>query len=404
MNTRDKHVLWGLLGSLSLGLSFLAACSATTQGVDGAQGGASSGSGNGGKAGSSSGMGGDDPVFTTSSNTGSSSSGIEADASCASVSSEAQAQLQPADIIIAVDTSGSMSEEIAQVQQNLNKFAQIITASGIDVHVVLIADASMCIPATLGSGSCNGMDEKLPNYRHVVQTVNSTDGLQVILNTYPNWKDVLRPNATKTIAIVSDDDSDLGATAFVNQLTTLDPTFAGFKFDAIVSFESPDACAFTCFFNCAACVNSCCNKAQLCTPISAAEGKVYKQLVQQTGGVIGNLCIQNFDPVFQDMAKAVVTDAKISCEYAIPTPPDGQTIDPTLINVVHTSGGGTKNTIYNVPTGEMGCGMTGGWYFDNQAAPTKIIVCSNTCTALQSDMGGKVEVLFGCATEVKVPE
>jgi hypothetical protein len=400
MNTKDKRALWGFVGCLSLGLSFLAACSAATRGVDGGQGGASSGSGNGGVMVSSSGMGGD-PIFATSSNTGSSSSGIQPDASCASVSSEAQAQLQPADIIIAVDTSGSMSEEIAQVQQNLNKFAQIITASGVDVHVVLIADASMCIPMPLGNGSCNGADENLPNYRHVVQTVNSTDGLQVILNTHPDWKDVLRPNATKTIAIVSDDDSDLAATAFINQLVALDPTFTGFKFDAIVSF---DMCSPFCVINCATCTSSCCNKAQFCSPISAAEGKVYKQLVMQTGGVIGNLCIQNFDPVFQDMAKAVVTDAKISCEYAIPTPPDGQTIDPTLINVVHTSGSGTKNTIYNVPNGEMGCGTTGGWYFDNAAAPTKIIVCSNTCAALQSTSGGKVEVLFGCATEVKVPD
>lgn len=403
MNTKDKRGLWRFVGGLSLGLSFLAACSAASRGVDGGQGGASTGNGNGGMNTSGPGTGGDDPMFTTSAMSGSSSSGIEPDASCASVSSEAQAQLQPADILIAVDTSGSMDEEIAQVQQNLNKFAQIITASGIDVHVIMIADASMCIPAPLGSGSCNGADEKLPSYRHVVHTVNSTDGLQIILSTYSEWQAMLRPNATKTIAIVSDDDSDMGATDFMNQLVALDPTFVGFKFDAIVSFETPDTCAF-CFLNCAGCANSCCNKALLCEPISAAEGKVYKQLVQQTGGVIGNLCIQNFDPVFQDMAKAVVTDAKISCEYTIPTPPDGQTIDPTLINVVHTSGGGTKTTIFNVPNGEVGCGVTGGWYFDDPVKPTKIIVCNNTCTALQSDMGGKVEVLFGCATEVKPPE
>ena len=333
-----------------------------------------------------------------------SSGGVEQDASCASVSSEAKAQLQPADIVIAVDTSGSMNDEIAQVQTNLNKFAQIITASGIDVHVVLIADASMCIPAPLGTGSCNGADEKLPSYRHVVQTVNSSDALQIILSSYPNWKDSLRPNATKTFAVVSDDDSSMSAAAFSSGLLALDPQFQGFKFDAIVSFESPEACTFTCFFNCAACTNKCCNKAQLCTPISADEGKVYKQLVQQTGGVIGDLCIQNFDPVFQDMAKAVVTEAKISCEYEIPIPPDGQTIDSKLINVKHTSSSGTQNTIYNVPNGEMGCGMTGGWYFDNPATPTKIVVCNNTCNALQSDMGGKVEVLFGCATEVKPPE
>lgn len=404
MKTKGKLTLWGIIGGVSLGLSFLAACSAGARGTDRGTGGASSGSGNssGNGGDTTSGSGGED-IFTTAANSGSSSSGVDPDASCASVSSEAQAQLQPADIIIAVDTSGSMDEEAAQVQANLNKFAQIITGSGIDVHVVMIADASMCIPAPLGSGACNGADEKLPNYRHVVQGVGSSNGLQIILDTYPQWKDSLRPNATKTIAIVSDDDSSLGATAFMNGIVALDPTFTGFKFDAIVSFESPDSCAL-CFLNCAGCANSCCNKAQLCTPISADEGKVYKQLVQQTGGVIGNLCIQNFDPVFQDMAKAVVTDAKILCEYDIPKPPDGQTIDPSLINVVHTSGGGTKTTIYNVPDGEMGCGNTGGWYFDNPASPTKIIVCKDTCSALQSDKTGKVEVLFGCATEVKPPE
>jgi hypothetical protein len=235
--------------------------------------------------------------------------------------------------------------------------------------------------------------------------VNSTDAFQVILSTYPQWKDTLRPNAVKTIAVVSDDDSDMGTTDFVNQLVALDPTFQGFKFDAIVSFKSPDSCVFTCGFACATCTNECCDKTTpFCEPISAAEGKVYKQLVQQTGGVIGNLCTQNFDPVFQDMATAVVADAKISCEYPIPPPPDGQTIDSTKVNVLHTPSGGNPNTIYNVPTGTAGCGTTGGWYFDVQTAPTKIIMCANTCAALQGDPGGKVEVLFGCDTQVKPPE
>ena len=37
------------------------------------------------------------------------------------------------------DTSGSMGEESGFVQANLNQFSQQITASGIDVHVVLLA-------------------------------------------------------------------------------------------------------------------------------------------------------------------------------------------------------------------------------------------------------------------------
>ncbi|MDI1447863.1 vWA domain-containing protein [Polyangium sp. 6x1] len=409
MRVRKKNWLGMVVGGLSLGLALVGACSASGGSGSGAgdgagatgasgQGGAGASGGNGPGA---SGSGGD--IFV---GPGSGTGGGLTDAdTCASVSSEAQAGKQPADIIIAVDTSGSMDEEIAQVQANLNKFAQIITASGIDVHVVMIADATMCIPAPLGSGACNGADEKLPNYRHVVQTVASTDAFQQILGTYPQWKDVLRPNAVKTIAVVSDDNSDMAANTFMSQLLALDPTFQGFKFDAIVSFEGGDQCVFQCAFNCAACPFTCCNKqSPLCEPISAEEGTVYKQLVQQTGGVLGNLCTQNFDPVFNSMATAVVSEAKISCDYPIPTPPDGTSIDPTKVNVVYTNSNGTKTTIYNVPAGQGDCGNTGGWYFDSPVAPTKITVCANTCAALQGDAGGKLEVLFGCETQIKPPE
>jgi len=324
---------------------------------------------------------------------------------CAAVSSEAQAALQPADIILAVDTSGSMDEESAQVQQNLNTFASLIANSGIDVHVVLIADSTVCIPAPLGSGSCGGADEKLPNYRHVVQTVSSSDSLQQIIATYPQWKGSLRVGATKTLAVVSDDDSGMSASDFTAQLLALDPpTFQGFKFDAIVSFESSSVCA-GCFLNCAACTHACCNKGLLCQPISADEGKVYKQLVQQTGGVIGDLCIQNFGPVFQDMATAVVSNSQISCDYPIPMVPDGGVIDPTKVNVTYTPAGSTMGTsILNVPGGLGGCGQTGGWYYDDPQSPAKISMCPSTCSALQAAAGGKVDVLFGCDIQIKPPE
>jgi len=402
MRVRKKDWLGWIALGLSLSLVFAGACSAS--GRSGTEGSGASGQGGAG-AGNAQGPGGSggDPVFTTSSGAG---AGLPDADTCASVSSEAQAGKQPADIIIAVDTSGSMNEEIGEVQQNLNKFAQIITASGVDVHVVMIADATMCIPAPLGSGACNGADEKLPGYRHVVQTVASSDAFQQILNTYPQWKDSLRPNALKTFAVVSDDDSAMGASAFASQLVALDPSLTGFKFDAIVSSQSGDLCPLQCgFFACPNCANPCCNKVSpVCEPLAADEGKVYKDLVSQTGGVLGDLCLQNFDPVFNDMATAVVAEAKISCDYPIPPPPDGESIDPTKVNVLHTSSGGTQTTIYNVPTGESGCGNTGGWYFDDPAAPTKITVCANTCAALQGDPGGKVEVLFGCETQIKPPE
>ena len=46
----------------------------------------------------------------------------------------------------------------------------------------------------------------------------------------------------KTIAIVTDDNSDISAATFTAQLLALDPpTFDGFKFDAIASKVDPDS-------------------------------------------------------------------------------------------------------------------------------------------------------------------
>ena len=51
------------------------------------------------------------------------------------------------------------------------------------------------------------------------------------------------------------------------------------------------------------------------------EGVPYRELVQQTGGEMGDLCLQDFDPVFDVLAGAVVESATLSCEWAIPEPP-----------------------------------------------------------------------------------
>src|SRR5206468_1238693 len=94
------------------------------------------------------------------------SAGLAADAACSSFSETAKTTLEPADIVWGIDNSGSMSEETAAIQANMNAFAQQIIASGIDVHVVLISDGippkpaplpfikyfGVCIAPPLGSG------------------------------------------------------------------------------------------------------------------------------------------------------------------------------------------------------------------------------------------------------------
>lgn len=393
------------LGAFGLVLALAApsACSASSSNAfpDDGAGGAQAATGSGGAGGTgtfaSTGGGGDQGSSIATTGSGSDSSGSVQP--CAGVSAEAQASLQPADVIIAVDTSGSMDEESGEVQANLNAFASVVTGSGIDMHVVLIADASVCIPAPLGSGNCGGADENLPSFRHVVQAVGSNDSLELLVSTYPQYKDSLRQGATKTFIVVSDDNSDMSAAEFTNAIMALDPSFAGFKFDAIVSYTSPLSCfGFSCPPN-----NPCCVPFGPigCQPLSAEEGTVYKQLVAQTGGVSGDLCAQDFDPVFQDIAKGVVGSSKLACEYPIPDPPEGEEIDPNKVNVTYTPGGGGEpQPIYNVPGGAAQCGPEGGWYYDDLAMPTKIVLCPATCQTIQADSMGKFEVVFGCDTQV----
>jgi len=319
---------------------------------------------------------------------------------CATTTEQATSQKQPADIIVVVDTSGSMSEEAAQVQQNLNTFVDVILGSGIDTHVVLIADATVCIPAALGSGQCAGGDTNLPAFLHVLQTVASTDALQLTIATYSQWSEVLRPDATKTFLVVSDDNSDMGAGEFTSALLALDPSFTGFKFTAITAYSNPLSCfGFSCPQG-----NPCCYSEGFgCSSYADAEGTVYHDLVAQTGGVGGDLCLQQFQPIFDELAEGVIISSQLSCEFDIPDPGEGETLDPGLVNVRYRPAEGAEPIAVYYVDGAAACGPPGGWYYDDASNPTKIIACPTTCDALQASVGGSVEVVFGCETEIAPP-
>jgi hypothetical protein len=292
----------------------------------------------------------------------------------------------------------------------MNDFVSIIIASDIDSRVILISDDStdeqgICIPSPLGSGSCPA-DEKLPEFRHVVQSVGSSNSLQLVLDTYPLWQDSLRPTATRTIAVISDDNSSLGATAFRTQLVALDPTFADFRFHAIIAPYDLDSFAcFTCSPPACATCDACCgvdtSLGFVCTALPADEGTVYKELITLTGGVEGNLCTQDFLPAFMEMATAVVGDSDVDCVYDIPDPGGGLMIDYTRVNVEYQADPmSTPSTIPHVPGGMADCGAGGGWYYDDPVAPQQVILCPETCTVVQANPQAKITVKFGCATVI----
>jgi hypothetical protein len=97
---------------------------------------------------------------------------------------------------------------------------------------------------------------------------------------------------------------------------------------------------------------------------------------------------------------------KLACEYLVPAPPPGETLDYGKVNVEHTpTGASMPSTIFYV-SDAAGCdATTGGWYYDvdpaQGGAPTKILMCPATCTLF--DQGGQIDIRIGCKTEIAPP-
>lgn len=370
-------------------------------GGDAGEGGEQSSEGGSGGDGNTAGSGG-----TTGDSFGGSGGSIELGGTggtgetCAAVDQKATSIARPVDIIWAIDTSGSMDEEAAFVQAKLNAFAKGILDLGIDVRVVMLAEPQfcflgfcpegICIPAPLGSGSCPN-DSKPPLFLHPDVEVASTDGLKVLIDSFPKWKQALRPDSLKMIIAVTDDDATSapyaksnfpdGATGaaqqFIQDFTALDPVLLkDWKVNGIYSFT-----------NC---------------QTAASIGETWDAVVNLTGGVKGDLCTQNFQPIFNDMAKAIVKESKLDCEWIIPPPPENQSFDPNQVNVLFTSGGGQQENIYYVDSASKCDAQKGGWYFDDASNPKRVIACPASCSYIQKDTEAQIDIQFGC-TRIPLP-
>lgn len=299
-----------------------------------------------------------------------------------------------ADIIVVVDNSGSMDFESKAVQDYLNGFSQQIFAANIDAHVVLLSaypgasDAGICIDAPLGGGMCPASDSNPPGFIHIDQLIESSDALTRLIERHADWATAMRPTASKHIIVVTDDNSDLSAADFMTMWSAIDPSYVPVFVHGIAAIQDP--------------VTSCLDgNASGCCAIASVPGAVYQTLADQTAGVFGNLCTQEFQPIFDAVADQVIEGSDLACEFTIPPPPDGEEFDPKKVNVDFFQNANDAD-----PTLEIGyvddlaacAGVDGGWYYNDPAAPTTILLCSQTCDAIQGHSMAKIAIQFGCAT------
>jgi hypothetical protein len=322
---------------------------------------------------------------------GGSSSGTGTTTCAADVVAATRAEV---DIIVVIDTSGSMSEETASVNSNINAFASSIGKSGLDYRVIMIADKpppfvppgfpipGVCVPPPLGGAACA---DNAPLFHQIATTVDSNDSLQLILDQYSTYEPWLRPTAFKVFIEITDDNSSpLQWTDFDTKILAKssahfgDATTRRYIFDSICGWKkSTPVLSAT---KCDSAVNT---------------GDQYQQLSKLTGGIVDSVCETDYSGVFSNIAKGLVT--KLGCEFAVPKPKDGSPADPTKVVVNYTPGGGATKPLTQV-TDASKCGtIPDAWYYDNPSAPTKILFCPTTCAGAGSDTNGKLEIALGCA-------
>ena len=86
------------------------------------------------------------------------------------------------------------------------------------------------------------------------------------------------------------------------------------------------------------------------------------------------------------------------CQYELPKPVNGQPLDYNQVNVQVKPASSAAQLLPHVLTQAQCDPVTGGWYYDDPAAPTRIVLCTNSCNAVGASAGSKVDFLLGCVS------
>lgn len=343
---------------------------------------------------------------------------------CAGTSVVAELAPLPVDIVWVVDNSSSMADEIAAVRAGINAFATQLASSSLDYHLVMLSKRGsaqagslwpICVPSPLAGPNCSN-GERFFHADFPQEGIKSVQPLEQLLGSLAQtqcykvgdsggrggdpWRDYLREESSKAIVVVSDDNSRLSSTAFLNtnggSLAQVSGGSSGCQLPP--GLKKP-------YWNGLF-------EHLVVHAMVGPTGATYTELAGLTGGTVADIAQAGgaqspaWNAFFETVATQVVAAAQISCSIAIPSAPAGQTLDPARVNVAVSSNlaPGGKHALAQVP-GQAACGDGAGWYFDQPSAPTHLELCPASCTEMNavSDVEQRgADVIFGCETRTVV--
>lgn len=313
---------------------------------------------------------------------GASSSGMASSSSgngCGDVALESAKT--PVDVILTIDTSGSMDDEIVQVRTNINNFVATLGSSGLDYRVIVIGGRdggqnALVVPTPLAGP--NGADNA-PKFHHLTTNVGSSDAWTKILSSHPTWGSFVRTEAFKVFITFTDDEASYSggsaaATNFDRDLLTK-PGFGttakrNYSYNSVVGWKEGTPVTST----------------SKCSGTSSA-GMNHRALSTLTGGLIDSICKTDFSGVFASISKGV--SAQLACDVTLPAGPGA---DSTKV-VVEANG-----TEFVPVTDVSKCGtVPNGWYFDDDEKK-HVKLCDAACTTARTV--AKLNVKVGCVSQI----
>lgn len=338
----------------------------------------------------------------------------ETDGQCMASTVEGSLDSVPVDIIVAVDTSGTMDAASAAVEASINvDFAQILEDSGIDYQVIVFSqygsgDEGVCVGPPLSGAPCNpvpGSPAMTERYKHYDRYTGSSQMLGRLQGGYdaaddggnaPNgWSQWLRPNSHKVFLVFTDTDGTSNDTAVGDQwdaaLLALDPAAFGtaqhrnYRFHSIMGIIPNDPVSAPWMPDDPLHLSGSCGNGD------HGPGGSMQQVSVLSNGLRFPVCYpENFDVVFEEIAQDVLVSTPMACSFPIPTPESGDPIDPNTLEIDIVTGDETLE-LHQVGAPDL-CEPDAFFV----GADDLIYLCPQVCDVAQADPTTTADVRYGC--------
>ncbi len=85
----------------------------------------------------------------------------------------------------------------------------------------------------------------------------------------------------------------------------------------------------------------------------------------------------------------------LGCEYVVPKDTTSR-IDYDTVNVDYTEAGKTTSFYYASDPKDCSLKPESTWYYDDPKAPTKVVLCPDTCTEVGKAKTARIDIAYGC--------